>query len=441
MEIPITECRRTGTRCLPGHFRRWSPLFFIFLAAAGCAQDRSGEESEAPPDIGVTRWDSAGISIVVTKGPFAHRPLGWAVDSVPSTVIGLGDDPSTQLYKVQGMRDWGEGGLLLVDGGSRELRFLDSSGNLQYSVGGKGEGPGEFQDPWLLKAPGTDSLFVWDVGLRRLQAFSGDGHDPRVVPLGDWPFSAGWRAPPGMAGSQLLLAIRNILTPAYAQYAGEKEDSVAFAWYDPASSELAFLDSLTYSQMFIFHNPGRPPAADLIPFSVVPTAAPSRTGAVITSGETPEIRAYGLDGELLHILRIEASAREVTQEMIETWTDQRVARSETTREALSPYLSQLPFPDSLPAFEDLEISSDGFLWAQMYQWDSERPTEWVVFDPEGRALGTVRTPVGLKVEWIGPDFVSGVWMDELGAEYVHRYRIRRNERTGQGLGAERRGVN
>ena len=55
MEIPITERRRTVTRCLADHFRRWSPFLPLFLSVAGCAPDRSGEESGAPPDIGVMR--------------------------------------------------------------------------------------------------------------------------------------------------------------------------------------------------------------------------------------------------------------------------------------------------------------------------------------------------------------------------------------------------
>ena len=225
---------------------------------------------------------------------------------------------------------------------------------------------------------------------------------------------------------RLLLAIRNVLTPTYAAVAGVREDSVAFAWYDPVSSGLVFLDSLTYRQTFIHHRPGRPPAADLIPFSVVPTAAPWRTGGVISSGKTAEIRVYGPDGGLNRTLRVEAPAREVTQEMVELWTDQRVETSGATREALRPYLAELPFPDSLPAFEDLKIGSDGSLWVQVFQWNDERPTKWVVFDPDGRALGTVQTPAGLKVGWIGPEFVSGVWTDELGVEYVHRYRIHRD---------------
>jgi hypothetical protein len=400
-------------------------FLLVSLITLGCTGDASEGQSEPPSDSAVFRWDSAGVSIIVTEGSAAYAPIGWEVDSVPTTVIGAGEDPSTQLYRVQGVRDWAEGGLLIVDGGSRELRFFDSAGHLQYSVGGRGEGPGEFQDPWLLGHVGTDSLFVWDMRLRRLQGLSSDGEDPRLVRLGDWPFGAGWRAPPGIAGHQLLLAMRNILTPAYSQTAGAKEDSVAFVWYDPVSSGLTPLDSLTYSGTFIHLRPGRPPAGDAIPFSVVPTAVVSPNGAVVTSGQTPEIREYGFHSDLRSILRIDAAARPVTRIMVEAWTDQRVANSGASREALEPFLSELPFPDSLPAFQNLKVDADGFLWARVFQWDPARPMEWVVFNPEGRALGSVETPVGLSVEWIGPEYVSGVWKDNLGVEYVHRYRIRR----------------
>jgi hypothetical protein len=51
----------------------------------------------------------------------------------------------------------------------------------------------------------------------------------------------------------------------------------------------------------------------------------------------------------------------------------------------------------------------------------------MVFDPQGEARGVVWTPPGLDVLSIGDEHVLGVWRDELGLEYVRRYRIRRED--------------
>ena len=85
----------------------------------------------------------------------------------------------------------------------------------------------------------------------------------------------------------------------------------------------------------------------------------------------------------------------------------------------------MPIPVTLPAFQSLQIDEVGWLWAEVYEWDPVQPREWMVFDPEGRAHGTIRTPAGLEVHRIGDDFILGVWLDELRVEHVRRYTLRR----------------
>jgi len=76
----------------------------------------------------------------------------------------------------------------------------------------------------------------------------------------------------------------------------------------------------------------------------------------------------------------------------------------------------------------------GWLWAEVYGFDPTRPRDWVVFDPGGRARGTVRTPPGLEVHWIGRDAILGVWQDERDVEYVHRHRLTRGAPPGDSIG-------
>jgi hypothetical protein len=79
----------------------------------------------------------------------------------------------------------------------------------------------------------------------------------------------------------------------------------------------------------------------------------------------------------------------------------------------------------MPSFEALLVADDGWLWAKVYTpLDSER-NRWMVFDPEGRATGTVDLTPGLEVHHIGSEHVLGVRRTELDVEIVEAYRLTR----------------
>ncbi len=92
-------------------------------------------------------------------------------------------------------------------------------------------------------------------------------------------------------------------------------------------------------------------------------------------------------------------------------------------------------PVLIPTFDGILVDSDGWLWARVYDWDrwsspGTRTTAsnlWIVFNSEGRALGTVDLSPGLEVHFIGTDLVLGVRRSDLGVEVVEGYRLTRGE--------------
>ena len=78
----------------------------------------------------------------------------------------------------------------------------------------------------------------------------------------------------------------------------------------------------------------------------------------------------------------------------------------------------------------METDDDGNLWVQDYRsWVSEAGVDriWTVFDPEGRYLGDVTVPAGLRVFTIHTDRLIGVHYDDLGVERVRIYAIEKPE--------------
>jgi hypothetical protein len=366
---------------------------------------------------------AASVDVVVTESETAHTPLGWRVDSEPDLVIGAGESLDGLLFDVQGVRAMPDSTILVVDGGSAELRFFDGHGERTAVSGGEGRGPGEFLAPVLVPSPGQDSLVLFDRRLGRFQVFLSGGSFVRTITAGPdgWPQRA--RPPIGIVSEQALFRRVDGLERALASGPGLKTLTYTYYWYDIGSYRRRQLTSFSrrwqYSDAW-----GTGP----LPFSATPSAAVLPTGALVTDGARPEILEFDLSGELRRVFRVDGRRRPVTPDMIESAIDQE-ARSlpQVSRGQVARRFDDMPLPDSLPPVVSLIADPAGYVWAKRFSPDPARDNEWVVYDlSSGRALGTVGTPPGLDVRYIGRDFVLGLWKDEFDVEYVRRHPLARS---------------
>lgn len=97
---------------------------------------------------------------------------------------------------------------------------------------------------------------------------------------------------------------------------------------------------------------------------------------------------------------------------------------DNSRRRIERYLAEVTFPKEMPAYRDLRVDAGGNLWVEEYRapGEEENQPRWEVFDPDGVWLGTVETPVGFQIFEIGEDYLLGLWRDDLGVEYLRRYR-------------------
>jgi hypothetical protein len=92
------------------------------------------------------------------------------------------------------------------------------------------------------------------------------------------------------------------------------------------------------------------------------------------------------------------------------------------------HLAEWPRAEHKPAISDLVVDDLGHVWVGEYRafWmKSEAPRSWTVFDPDGRMLGRVPLPSTFVPLHIGPDFVLGVWRDDVDVEHVRVYPLAR----------------
>jgi hypothetical protein len=87
----------------------------------------------------------------------------------------------------------------------------------------------------------------------------------------------------------------------------------------------------------------------------------------------------------------------------------------------------MPIPERKPAFENLIVDSDGFLWAKEYSSYTAAPVRYRIFGPDGRRVGVAWIPGRVRVFDIGADYVLGVLGDTEYVETIVMYELVRPE--------------
>jgi hypothetical protein len=139
--------------------------------------------SDLPPKPeGPEVTDSSGIQIVLSRSPAWGPEEGWTVSDDPLVQIGVREgDPDYQFQRIWEARRLSDGRFITADDMAKELRIFDSSGGHLRTIGGDGEGPGEFRAVWLVGVYRGDSIYAYDYALMRASIFTPAGVFARSV--------------------------------------------------------------------------------------------------------------------------------------------------------------------------------------------------------------------------------------------------------------------
>lgn len=154
----------TDGRSLERPWRCATQLLFLFLVSgAGCS-------NRDEPDLVVVS-DSAGVAVVSNQA--GESELASLVTFGPPTLrLGvLEGDAAYTFSSIRAVRGLSDGGVLVAEAQARELRVFDESGRYVRTIGGRGEGPGEFANLSGIVGLAEDTVWVWDSRIQRLTAF------------------------------------------------------------------------------------------------------------------------------------------------------------------------------------------------------------------------------------------------------------------------------
>jgi hypothetical protein len=394
----------------------FGPYGFALLALAAAACGDGAERST------LTMSDSAGVTIVESHAPTWGPEEGWRLSAEPLVTIGTVEGADEyQLYRVRSVRRLSDGRIVIANSGTNELRFYDAAGKYLFTRGGEGGGPGEFRsmgDIWML----DDSLYLFDFNQMRITVYSTAGEFGRTFRVRETA-DGGFPFPEGVLAPHSLLVRRsppdaefnpgfNRDTSLFLRYSLDGEPLDSLGWFPGDESYFGSGEDFSYGTS--------------APYGLRAYMLAASDLLYYGSSGTYEIEVRASDGTLKRLVRRPIPNAPVTAEEVEEFH----RNLEERRERMSPIwrnlYSQMTLPETKPAYGRLLVDAEGNLWVADYTRERDDEGTWRVFDPEGRFLGTVETPTGGRVQQIGPDFVLGIWRDELDVEYVRLYELIKN---------------
>lgn len=401
--------RRSGCRCL---------VLFLLLAGCGRAREDAASGVAVSNDPDGTRVVSGSLEDLATVPQ-------WTFATEPRLEIGTREgEPGNDLFGVRSAFVLSDGRLVIANGGSAELRFYGPDGEYAGSVGGKGEGPGEFiaiQRADLLRG---DSILVSDVRARRLSLFDSHGafvSDVRLLPGADQAAFT--------ISSGALEDGRVVTVSAPFRFA----EGEMVLWRDTTTAVLHARDGtpvdtlarLPGTETVLIQTEG---LATIVPraFGRMGFEQASGSTIVFARNDSYELELRAADGAVSTRVRIAGAGCPTTEAEFDDWLDESFGRErEVLRGRARELASSAPRYETHPAFQVLHIDRTGHVLVGRRACDGDR-TDYSVFSPDGLPVAGFALDPDDRILDVGADFVVIRSRDELDREIVRLHALERS---------------
>jgi len=403
------------------------------LVTVACGDGGTGSGGGSQ-DFAGTVTDSAGIQIV------RNTPEGlWPDDGGWTTeqLMEIGDaagDADYQFGQIAAVGALSDGRIAVLDQQAQRIQIYGPDGTYQESIGGPGNGPGEFSQAAAAMFVGQgDTLVVPDMGNQRITLIPPDG-DPSSFPL---QLEQGIPMRFDMTADGLLVSQRRAMNFGGGDAAASPTDLILEQRYDGSVVDTL----LTPKRGGTFEmTRGGPPKITL--FAPEPQwTMLSEDRLAFATNDAYRISVFGADGQLQRIIEFPHAARAVTE------GEQAAVKKLITRlweengvppQARDQMMSAISFAEFWPAFTQMRSGPRGTLWVQrirtmenmsdeeLENWNpqlDQGSPEWDVFEADGRYGGVIELPAKFTPLSISEDRIYGVFRDEFDVQYVRVYRL------------------
>jgi len=372
------------------------------IATSGCAPD-----SASAPD------------------PFTSVP--WTL-SDRETTIGSVDDPDQVFDPIAHMALGPDGLLYTTHPGEGVVRRWTAGGVPAGSLGRRGEGPGEFQYPYMLGFHG-DSLWVWDVLANRANYFD---------LAGGFLGSVSSRPSQGSGGGPLLRPVAplrdgtfmGLTPPVSAAVARGELTETPYMRMDSEGRGLDLIWTQRWERQDVFEGSflAQPFGdADLSGFGRRGLLVVERRAWTGESDATVRVTEIDFDGDTIFTATVPYAPAPLATERFDSLVTAWIEDAAWGPARAAEFAEAAYRPAYLPAVRDFVAAEDGTIWLQRFDplvpEAGESMQEWWVLDGGDNPVARAVTPVDLKVKLITDDAVWGIVRDDLDVEYIVRHRL------------------
>ena len=360
----------------------------------------------------------------------------FRLSAMPLLEIGREGNPAFQFTSITSVRLFDDGRVVVSDAGAREIRVFASDGAHLITLGGPGDGPGEFQSLDGLWTIEQTVIRAWDAESQRITTFSADPLDASVqTQRVHTPVNSGLRNPP----QAFLGAFPNgdavLASLAFGGSPGPGPIPVADRWFlgrfGPDGTFRELLGELRGMRRLR----GFP-----LPFSPLPRVALAGDSVFVADGYEARISLLVPErvpspGDFVFPSRVE------TPSVGEVWESLEAALEAEGGSLFLERMDDMPRPEAFPEVggmlpaEESTGRPNGILWMQRYNpfvdsvWLGDvllRPSaggEWILFDGDGTVTAILRVPDTFIPMHIAGDRLAGIVIDLLGVERVAVYSL------------------
>lgn len=281
-----------------------------------------------------------------------------------------------------------KGNIYISDYKADNIRKFDSTGKYLFTIGERGQGPGDFYKPMLLTIA-KDHLVVWDMGNRRLCTLTTEGKFLKSIQIytrDGWPTKL------------RSLPSGDIVIEKFKVHFRE-ENRPQDCNIDIYSPDLEFKDTLYSRKIWSDKYITKPIRTNVPqPFSPRVFWDTSKDGKIVIGfSKKYDIEIYDMKGERISAFTHSYEPVKVTEEDKKVFFSGLVGRASggqaaTKRQGAPDYIREnTEFPRFKPAFNNIMIDSEGNILVCIFRKKkSEESRYFDAFDSKGNYLGKVK---------------------------------------------------
>ena len=337
-------------------------------------------------------YEEDGVTIAETSGGPKHKEDLFTYEKVLTLAQNEEIEESLLFQPIHFLMDE-EGRYYVLDYGNKRIAVFNQDGKYSHSIGRVGQGPGEFQFPWLLSVR-DGYVTILDSRLRRTSIFDYNGMFIKQITFNRARINSSSRVFEGPGDTNIL--VLNI-------YHNEYRPRIVTSWRSIVFS--AEEDTLCIIETDKVHESTLSSKTEALSggyYKGNPHAVydPAR-GFLLTSGIEPVMDWFNLSGELVQRIRLNTIPEPVTAEeraMVLSRLDEKIENASVPmlKTIMTEQRAIAEIPETKGYWCTLLVDEAGFIWAQKpYPYNADEypeSSEYLIFSPEGEYLGVTICP-------------------------------------------------